>query len=211
MGIYRPSPINQEHNLGWFLLKRFLDLSVVCSLHITIRNHSNTLLLISMQKIKTLQEALFVLISRFWQFRQAFVHYLMSILMYANKQVATLIKLLRLTQKKNRPEKCLFIATNSWIALAVWWSVKFFFAPYFPLFWKSGGEQKNKKDNFVAFGLLGKRKNCCTYACQNGCTFLSRGVERKVISSRQFSKDFSARGSRYTKIATWIGLPEYVT
>ena len=40
-------------NAGWFLLRRFIDLVRVCSLHITSRNHSNTLLLINSQKTKT--------------------------------------------------------------------------------------------------------------------------------------------------------------
>ena len=32
-----------------------------------------------------------------------------------------------LVQKRNRPQKCPFIATNNWILLAAWWSVKYFF------------------------------------------------------------------------------------
>ena len=35
----------------------------------------------------------------------------------------------RIVQKNNRPEKCPFIATNSWILLAVRRSVKYFFIP----------------------------------------------------------------------------------
>ena len=86
LGISRPSLINQKYNLGWFLLKRFEDLSRVCSLHTISRNRCNTFLLINMQKTKTcsnktLQQWLFVLISEFWQFEQVFVRYLMSILM----------------------------------------------------------------------------------------------------------------------------------
>ena len=41
LGICRSFLINQKHNLGWFLLRRFVDLSRVCSLHVIIRNHSN--------------------------------------------------------------------------------------------------------------------------------------------------------------------------
>ena len=38
---------NQHHNVGWFLLRRFVDLLRVCALHIISRNHSNTFLLIN--------------------------------------------------------------------------------------------------------------------------------------------------------------------
>ena len=46
--------------------------------------------------------------------------------------------------EKNRPEKFPFIATNSWIILAVRWSVKYFFAPNSPelLKKKRTGEQR---------------------------------------------------------------------
>ena len=59
----------------------------------------------------------------------------------------------RLTQQKSRPVKCPFIAT----ALAVQWSVKYFFAPNSPFFRKSGEEKKKKKDNYEAFCFLSKR------------------------------------------------------
>ena len=45
-----------------------------------------------------------------------------------------------LVQKKNRPEKCTFIATNNWIVLAVWWSVKYFYAPNSLIFRKNAAE-----------------------------------------------------------------------
>ena len=84
-----------KNDVGWFLL-RFVDLVIVCYLHIISRNHSNTLLLTCRkQKLvqsKPLQQRLFVLILGFWQYRQVFVHYLRSILMYANKHVAIFIK-----------------------------------------------------------------------------------------------------------------------
>ena len=50
MGICRSSPPNQEHNLGWFLLKRIVDLFRACHLHIVSGNDSNTLLLINLQQ-----------------------------------------------------------------------------------------------------------------------------------------------------------------
>ena len=40
-------------NVGWFLLKRFADMVRKCYLHIICRNHSNTILLINLQKTKT--------------------------------------------------------------------------------------------------------------------------------------------------------------
>ena len=46
----------ETKNVGWFLLKRHVDLVRVCYLHIISRNHSNTLLLINLQKTKTCQK-----------------------------------------------------------------------------------------------------------------------------------------------------------
>ena len=53
LGICRPSLSNQKHNVGWFLLKRFVDLGRLCSLHIISRNHSKTFSLINTHKAKT--------------------------------------------------------------------------------------------------------------------------------------------------------------
>ena len=47
LSICRPSVINQKHNMGWLLLKRFVHLCRAFSLHIN-RSHSNTFLLITM-------------------------------------------------------------------------------------------------------------------------------------------------------------------
>ena len=77
--------------------ERFVHWVRVFYLHIISRNHSNTLLLINLQKTKncpklnTAGKAVCFDVS-FGQCRQAFVHYLMSILMHANKQVAIFIK-----------------------------------------------------------------------------------------------------------------------
>ena len=54
-------------------------------------------------------------------------YFLIPILMVANEQVATFIKLVSrklpfaatIFQKKNKPEKCPFIVTNNYIVLAV--------------------------------------------------------------------------------------------
>ena len=51
--IYRSSLLHQKHDVGWFLLKRFVDLLRVCYLLIISRNFSKTLLLINVQKTKT--------------------------------------------------------------------------------------------------------------------------------------------------------------
>ena len=53
MGIYRLSLANQKHNVGWFLLQEFVDLIRVLVETNFIRNHSNALLLINLQKTKT--------------------------------------------------------------------------------------------------------------------------------------------------------------
>ena len=50
LGICRPSLINQNLNVGLFLLKRFVHLYRACSLHIISRNYSSVFLLINMQK-----------------------------------------------------------------------------------------------------------------------------------------------------------------
>ena len=78
----------------------------------------------------------------------------MQICKYANKQLAICIKLASgeihfaaLIRKKNRPEKCPFLATNNWIVLAVRRSVKYLFDPNSLLFWKTGQEKKKKKGN----------------------------------------------------------------
>ena len=97
LGICRPSLINQKHNVGWFLLKKFIDVGRVFSLHIS-RNHSKRFYWLTCRKqklvqSKTLQQWLFVLILGFWQFRQVFVHYLMPVLLICKWQVATFIKL----------------------------------------------------------------------------------------------------------------------
>ena len=60
----------QKHNVGWFVLKGFVDLFRLC--YIISRNHSICWLTFRKQKLvqsKTLQQGLFVLISDFWQFR----------------------------------------------------------------------------------------------------------------------------------------------
>ena len=55
LGICRPSLLNQKHNMGWFLLRRFGDLIRVYSLLIISRNHSNTFK-IELQKEKNLSK-----------------------------------------------------------------------------------------------------------------------------------------------------------
>ena len=47
---YWASFLNQKHDVGWFLLKRFVDLVRLYSLLIISRNHSKTLLLLGLQK-----------------------------------------------------------------------------------------------------------------------------------------------------------------
>ena len=62
-----------KNNVGWFLVKSFVDLITVRYLRIISRNHSNTPLLINLQKTrkqklvqsKALQQRLYVLILGF--------------------------------------------------------------------------------------------------------------------------------------------------
>ena len=94
---------------------------------------------------------------------------LMSILMYANKQVTTFMKYslgnslsLRLVQKKSRPEKFPFIATNNWTVMAVWWSVKHFFfriPQYSGKVVEKGKMEKTGKCKRVAFQVNTKKVN----------------------------------------------------
>ena len=74
MDICRFSLLNQKQYVGWFLLKKFVDLVRVCYVHVISRNHSSMLSLINLQKRKTcpkevLQQRLFVVVLGFWQFR----------------------------------------------------------------------------------------------------------------------------------------------
>ena len=46
-------PVLVTTNVGWFLLRRFVDLLNICPLDIISRNHSNTFLLINPQKTKS--------------------------------------------------------------------------------------------------------------------------------------------------------------
>ena len=71
MGICQPSPLNQKHNVGWFLLERFVDLFRVC--YVISRNHFCWLTCRKQKLVqsKRLEQGLFLLISDFWQFRQS--------------------------------------------------------------------------------------------------------------------------------------------
>ena len=126
-----------------------------------------------------LQQGLFILLS-LCDFRQVFVHYLMSILMISNKatnkRVTTFIKqslenssLLPLFQKSDRPERFPLIARNNWIVLAVPWSVKYFFAPNSPIFWKiHGWEEEVKEGGKSNCKALCFSSKCNSYGCYHG-------------------------------------------
>ena len=75
MGVRGLPLLNRKHNVGWFLVRRFVDLVRVISLHMISKNHSNTFLLINMQKTKSakLQQGLFVFVS-LCRFRQVSLH-----------------------------------------------------------------------------------------------------------------------------------------
>ena len=82
---YWASLLNQKHEVGSFLLRRFVDLVRVYSLLIISRNHFNTFLLLQLQ----------------W-------NYFMSILICANKQVAKFLTIPFL--KNNSPRLLLKIS-----------------------------------------------------------------------------------------------------
>ena len=83
---YCQSSLNQIHNVGCFLLKRFVDLVRVCYCTILVETIPTRFYWLTCRKqklvqSKSLEQRLFVLILGFWQCRQVFVHYLMPILM----------------------------------------------------------------------------------------------------------------------------------
>ena len=115
-----------------------------------------------------MQEGLFVVIPKFWQFRPAFVHQLLSILIickwtcdYINQVVSGEFPFAVTCSEKNRPEKFHFIATNNWTGLAVQWSVKYFFALNSLIFWKSCTKEEE------AEGEKGKHKALCFSSKRN--------------------------------------------
>ena len=119
-----------KSNVGWFLLKR-VDLVIVRVIYtllvetIPTRFYWLTCRKQKLVQSKPLQQRLFVLILGFWQCRQVFVHYLMSILMICKLtrgyiyQVASREFPFAATcsEKKNRPQKFTFYRNkklNTW-------------------------------------------------------------------------------------------------
>ena len=89
-----------KNNRGRFLLKRFVDLLRLFSLHIIKRNHSNTFLFINLQKTKTLKhcnKGYLFWYAHFDRFRQVFIY---------QESLENSPSLL-LAQKKNKPENVL--------------------------------------------------------------------------------------------------------
>ena len=85
MGIFcRSFLLNPEHNMGWFL--RFVDLVKYVIYTWLVETIPTRFYWLNCRKHQldqssTLQQRLIVLIREFWQCRQVFLHYLMSILM----------------------------------------------------------------------------------------------------------------------------------
>ena len=132
--------------MGWSLSKRLVDLLRVCYLHMISKNHSNTLLLINLQKTKTcpkkaLQQRLFVLTFWFWKCRQVFVHYLMSLLMYATCCIVL---------KKNRPEKFLFYKNKQLNCIGCSMVCKLIFCSEFPDIPDKAGRKTRRTTQAVA-------------------------------------------------------------
>ena len=118
-------------------------------------------------------------------FRQVFVNYMMSILIYANKQVGTSIKVSlwhspsrRLVQKC-KPEKLIFIVTNNWIKLAVWWPVKYFFAPNSSILRESFGKEEEEEEEEMAIVRL--------YAFQANASNEKSCVAKKMVTPKNGS------------------------
>ena len=122
MDICRPSLVNQKHNVGWFLLKRFVDLFRVCYLHTISRNNSNIHLLMNLMEKKSCpqQKTTAKAIcsdSRILTVQTGFCS-LVNVYFNqcANKKAAIFIKQplgnspsLRLNLKKDRPKKTSFL------------------------------------------------------------------------------------------------------
>ena len=90
--------------------------------------------------------------------------------------------------KKNRQEQYPFIATISWIVLAVRWSVKYCFAPNSSLFQKSGWE-KRKRDNYKAFCFSSKHNNCfhCSFI-KNCLVKIKINIVNKYVVTIRFRR-----------------------
>ena len=138
------SSCNQKH-VGWFLLRSFLNLVRVWSLHIISRSHPNTFLLAMSVKKSG---------------------YIFSVVSGEFPFTAT-------CSEKKRPEKFPFKVTNNWIVLAVRQSLNYFFALNSLIFRKSLAEQK-ETGNFNTFCFTSKRKivkNFMFYWCSTGPLF----------------------------------------
>ena len=132
--------------MGWFLLKRFVDLVRVCYLHIIVRNHSACFHWLTCRKEKlvqgkALQQRLFVLILGFWHCRQVFsqlnVHFndmQLDRWLYLSSSPTIIPLHCDLFWKRRDPKISLFIGTNNWIVSVVRWSMKYIFAPNMPIF-----------------------------------------------------------------------------
>ena len=108
LDIFRPTLLNQKHNVGWFLPQRFIDLVRASSSHIS-RNHSNTFSSNKHAENEYWSKAKHCSKGYFFWYQGFDDLDLMSILIYVNKKVATFIKKSlgnssswRLVQKKNR-------------------------------------------------------------------------------------------------------------
>ena len=66
------------------------------------------------------------------------------------------------SSEKNRPERFPFMATTDWIVLAVWWSVKYIFAPIIPWYsWKVSKKGSYVRTLWVLIGYLVLKVHPC--------------------------------------------------
>ena len=70
----------------------------------------------------------------------------MQINMWLHLSISQKVHFAATYAEKNTPEKIPFIATNNWIVLAVWWSVKYFYASNSLIFQKSCVEKEEAED-----------------------------------------------------------------
>ena len=122
----RSSLLHQKHNVGCFLLKRFVEISSEYVFYTLLVETCRKQKLV---QSKALQQKLFALILGFWQCRQVFVTYLMSILMtckYTGGYIYQVVSA-EYSFAAKCSEKFPFYRNIKGIKFTVRWSVKYFF------------------------------------------------------------------------------------
>ena len=92
---------------------------------------------------------------------------------------------------RNSSEKFIFTATNNWIALLVWCSVKFIFAPNFPIFRKNVADSSKRQRKTIAQRHAFHKNAMIQFLC---------GLNPKIQNSRLFKKFPAFPGGLVTRI-----------